>query len=337
MVNSRVIENLEPATAYYFVVGDDRNVGRRMWFLTAPDTPGKPFSIVAGGDSRTNRRPRREGNKLVAKLRPLFVLFGGDFIAKASSERQWRRWFDDWQHTIADDGRSIPIVAAQGNHEYTESVARLFNTPREVVYALTIGGDLLRVYTLNSQLKNEEEQARWMRKDIEENDVWLRMAQYHRPVRPHRWRKPDGKAQYRHWVPIFDEYRFALTHESDAHTVKTTWPIIASSDAAADDGFIRDPAGTVYIGEGCWGAPLRSCDDPRSWTRQCGEEPFDGFHLMYVSKGTVEIRTVKFENVDRVESISDDWLLREPDNLSVWNQGGHRVITVEREHAVALP
>ena len=56
--------------------------------------------------------------------------------------------------------------------------------------------------------------------------------------------------------------------ESDAHLVKSTWPIRPSTDADNEEGFIRDDKnGTVYVGEGCWGAPLRGADDNKSWTR----------------------------------------------------------------------
>lgn len=46
------LENLQPDTAYYFVICDSEGVGRRLWFRTAPAT-AQPFTFIAGGDSRT--------------------------------------------------------------------------------------------------------------------------------------------------------------------------------------------------------------------------------------------------------------------------------------------
>ena len=70
------LEGLKPDQLYYFVIRDSEGVGKRHSFRTAPDRP-QPFTFVAGGDTRSNAAPRREGNRLVACLRPLFVLHGG--------------------------------------------------------------------------------------------------------------------------------------------------------------------------------------------------------------------------------------------------------------------
>ena len=109
------LEGLEPDAAYYFVICDSEGVGRRLWFKTAPSKP-QPFTFISGGDSRSNPEARREGNKLVAKLRPLFVLFGGDYSGSGTAD-QWKEWFADWQLTISEDGRIYPILATHGNHE----------------------------------------------------------------------------------------------------------------------------------------------------------------------------------------------------------------------------
>ncbi|MCK5673938.1 MAG: fibronectin type III domain-containing protein, partial [Spirochaetales bacterium] len=81
-------KGLNPDTSYYFKVKDSDGSSETMWFKTAPDTPG-PFNFIVGGDSRTNQEPRRHGNALVSKIRPLFVFFGGDYIADCSND-QWR-------------------------------------------------------------------------------------------------------------------------------------------------------------------------------------------------------------------------------------------------------
>ena len=83
-------------------------------FKTAPAGDAK-FSFCAGGDSRNHRDARQNANRTVAKLRPLFVCFGGDMINR-STPGEWADWLDDWQLTTGEDGRMMPIIAARGNH-----------------------------------------------------------------------------------------------------------------------------------------------------------------------------------------------------------------------------
>ena len=107
---------LRPNTTYYFLIKDDDGVSKRMSFRTAPDNSSEKLSIIAGGDSRNNREARQTANKVVSKLRPNFVMFGGDMTA-GDTDREWKEWMDDWQLTFGKDGRIFPIVVTRGNHE----------------------------------------------------------------------------------------------------------------------------------------------------------------------------------------------------------------------------
>jgi len=119
------LTGLQPNTAYYFVIRDSQGTSERFWFKTAPADNSR-LSFIAGGDSRNNRTPRRNANLLVSKLKPHAVLFGGD-MTDDDTNSQWRTWFNDWQLTIASDGRMFPIIATRGNHEDSNnSVYNLF-------------------------------------------------------------------------------------------------------------------------------------------------------------------------------------------------------------------
>ena len=75
--NFTKLENLIADTKYYFVLKDEAGVSKRYWFKTAPDKP-KAFTYIAGGDTKSQGTPLKAGrasNRLVAKLRPLFILF----------------------------------------------------------------------------------------------------------------------------------------------------------------------------------------------------------------------------------------------------------------------
>ena len=71
------LTGLQPNTAYYFVIRDSQGTSQRFWFKTAPADNSR-LSFIAGGDSRNNRTPRQNANRLVAKLKPHAILFGGD-------------------------------------------------------------------------------------------------------------------------------------------------------------------------------------------------------------------------------------------------------------------
>jgi len=331
------LRNLIPGTTYYFVIKDSEGVSRRMYFRTAPDHPYERLSIVAGGDSRNNRKSRRNANLLVAKLRPHCVMFAGDMTG-GDNDTQWPQWFDDWQLTISNDGRLTPIITARGNHEYSnETLVHLFDAPnKNVHFAFTVGGNLLRIYTLNSMIAAGGNQAAWLESDLQQHtDITWKFAHYHHPIRPHTGRKRDKDRQRTSWASLFYEYNVDLVMECDAHTVKTTWPIRPSSGPGNDEGFIRDDTGgTIYVGEGCWGAPLRPNDDDKAWTRNSGS--FNQFKWIFVDFSGIEVRTVKTDNANDVGKVDPTYVFEAPQNLDVWNPSNGSVIYINKKDNTAL-
>lgn len=326
------LTGLRPNTVYYFVIKDSEGTSRQMSFQTAPDQPDQPLSIIAGGDSRNNRAARVEANRLVSKLRPHFVVFAGDMTGGDTHEN-WRNWFDDWQQTIGSDGRLFPIVPARGNHERENaSITELFDVSNtEVYYGLTFGGNLFRLYTLNSLIAPAGRQAIWLEGDLEANQsiIW-KMAQYHQGMRPHTRNKPEKDELYNNWGHLFYNYGVDLVLESDAHVVKTTYPLRPFRGAGSDEGFIRDDQrGTIYIGEGCWGAPLREADDPKQWTRAFGS--FNQFKWIFVSQQRMEIRTIQTTNTQNVAEVSHNNIFELPIGLSVWNPKSGDVIQIHNQ------
>ena len=333
------LTGLSANTSYYFVIRDSQGVSQRMWFKTAPNDNSR-LSFIAGGDSRNNRAPRQNANRLVSKLKPHAVLFGGDMTSD-DTDSQWRSWFDDWQLTKATDGRMFPIIAARGNHEGSNnSIYHLFDVPSSNVYfGITFGRNLIRTYTLNSEISISGDQTAWLDNDLSSsNGVIWKMAQYHKPMRPHVSFKSEGNNQYNNWAQLFYDKGVRLVVECDAHTVKSTWPIRPSNGSDSDEGFVRDDAnGTVYAGEGCWGAPLRGNDDAKSWTRDSGR--FNQFKWIFVDDKKIETRTIKVDNAGDVSAVSNTNVFRIPNNLDIWNPSNGSVVTItkEGEGTTALP
>jgi hypothetical protein len=326
------LENLKPDTAYYFVICDSEGVGRRLWFRTAPAKP-RPFTFIAGGDSRTNPEPRREGNKLVAKLRPLFVLFGGDYSGSGTAE-QWKEWFADWQLTISEDGRIYPIIATHGNHENADlqMMEHLFDTPHpDQYYAFGIGGDMMRIWVLNSELEAKDpdkvpEQNDWIHDDLPkyQNAMWKVVA-YHRPMRAHTAHKAEGHNRIKWWAQLFYNEGVDLVIESDTHMVKRSYPVRPSSEMDSYESFVRDDEnGFVFIGEGSWGAPKRPANDDKPWTM--ASESFYQFKWIQVFPEELLIRTVKFEAADRVVPLTDRNRFDEPEHMVFWEPDTGKIL-----------
>ncbi len=328
------LTGLQPGQEYFFVVVDSNSTSSRYWFKTAPNTASERLSFVAGGDSRNNQTQRRNANLVVRALRPHAVLFGGD-MTNGNTDGEWQTWLDDWQLTTGTDGRMIPIVAARGNHESADAdIHNLFDTPTaSVYYAITFGGNLIRTYTLNTESTIGGTQTTWLSNDLTTHAsvVW-KVAQYHKPIRPHVASKSEGSNQYTNWAPLFMQHQVKLVVECDAHTVKSTFPIIPFTGPGGQEGFIRDDSlGTTYVGEGCWGAPLRANDDDKSWTRASGS--FNQVKWIFVDRCNIEVRTVRTDNATTFGTVGDTNVFIAPANLDLWNPASGEVVYINHPAA----
>lgn len=336
------LKNLEPDTKYYFVVSDEVNVSERYWFQTISNNDTSRLSFIMGGDNRRiadiyEPTGRINGNKMVAKLRAHAVLFTGDMTIHDTAE-EWQVWLDDWQLTIAEDGRMTPFVTARGNHEYhtdENSLYNLFDLPHvDAYYALTFGESLLRVYMLNTNISIGGDQAIWLENDLAENTcTYWKTALYHHPTRPHSSAKGDRNWQRDEWSTRFDHYGLQLAVEGDAHLVKMTYPISVSddwNDPNMIEGFVRnDDRGVTYIGEGGWGATLRMNDDDKAWTRASGS--FNQFKWIFIDKDKMEIRTVKIDHPDTVVAkVEGSDIFAEPENIELWDAPGTGTVLILR-------
>ena len=325
------LTNLYPNTVYYFAIRDSEGISRKLSFKTAPNDQNERLSIIAGGDSRNNIEARREANILASRLRAHCILFGGDMTGDDTGA-EWRQWLDDWQLTIARDGRITPIIVARGNHEQNnQSLIDIFDVKaRDLYYALSMGDGLVRFYTLNSMIPSGGNQRAWLERDLKANNqsIW-KFVQYHQTTRPHTAKKPDKNEQYENWSKLFYKYSVDVVVESDAHVVKSTWPIRPSNEPGNDEGFIRDNEnGTVYIGEGCWGAPLRAANDDKAWTRASGS--FNQFKWIFIDKKGIEIRTLKTDGSRRVASVDPANAFAMPNGLNVWDAPNGSVIRIRK-------
>jgi hypothetical protein len=278
------LSNLKGNTAYYFVIKDDYGVSKRFWFKTAPDTP-QPFTFIAGGDTKSFDEPLEAGrnsNRIVAKLRPLFVYYNGDFTTgNGTDPASWEKWLNDWlELTTTTDGRMIPIVPIHGNHENGDlaNLNYIFNTPYQendsskIYYSLSLGGDFFHMIQLNSEIEEGGAQRDWLEDNLKKHSSYtFKIAAYHKPFFPHYSGKSENWNQYRQWAFLFNQYKLSVSFDADSHMHKVTYPVVPDSTENGFMGFVRDDKnGTIYTGEGSWGAAPRANDDDKPWTLVSG-------------------------------------------------------------------
>ncbi len=351
------LSGLQPNTIYYFVIRDlNGDVSERLYFRTLSNDVDDPVSFISGGDTRdgfslfgiyTENCPsgncldkRRDGNKLVAKIRPDFIAFTGDFVMNqitSNTQSEWSTWLNDWQMTITDDGRIFPVAFSRGNHEDMFDVHEMFDIPFDEFYALNIHGGLIRLYMLNSELNacSDMSQLNWLTNDFQMhtgtlNDPCWKFVSYHTPTLAIGKDGDLSADQMNCWIPLFEQHKVRLVMESDSHSTKWTYPSIRNN---AGNDFIpaQNPhEGVVYIGEGQWGAPHRDIyytgSNAKDFVQDAGT--FDNFFFVRVTKDTTTIRCVKFENVNGVfNNIEDNLGGGLPSNIVLWNpQNGDQII-----------
>lgn len=332
------LQKLQPNTTYYFLIVDSEGQSRRFSFQTTPDDPRSRLSIVAGGDSRNHREARRNANSLVAKLRPHFVLFAGD-MTYDDSPRAWMEWLDDWQLTTTAEGRLTPIVVTRGNHETdNQGLFDLFDPPnKDIFYTLSFGKDLLQVLVLNTEIPATGPQALWLDQTLSGGGKFrYRFAMYHQSMQPHSYQKPPRLDLIATWATLFDEHGVDVVLESDAHLVKVTWPIRPDRGPGSDGGFVRDDRrGTVYLGEGGWGAPLRENNNDKSWTRNSAS--FNQFKWIFVDASRMEIRTVRIDNAASVATVAANNPFEIPRGLDIWQPSNGSVVTLYPRYGGPAP
>ncbi|XZG69958.1 fibronectin type III domain-containing protein [Chitinibacteraceae bacterium HSL-7] len=324
------LSGLKPATAYYFRACDTTGCSQPYTFRTA-GTGAQKLTIVAGGDSRTDRAARQQGNRLVQKIRPHLVMFSGDYTDSHTAS-EMSQWLDDWELTyspVTVNGVAYqqihPVIPTVGNHESSDMnfMCSIFGVDadrngscslRDSYFALDIGSTL-RIYTLNTEFgssySNERsQQLAWLKADLAGNSssTQWRFAQYHKPMFPRSSSKPVLNQIALDWAQPFYDYRMNLVNESDTHIAKYTVPVRPNGNDYASAS-----SGTVYIGEGAWGAPVRTADRVNPWIVDQGS--FGHLNVLQIDGDSLEIRTAMLSGEAKTQALSQS--ARDADPLAL--------------------
>jgi hypothetical protein len=297
-----LLENLTPATTYYFVVASDGAVSREFHFITAPDD-NRPVKLLFGGDSRRPpalpepHLPRREVNRLVAGLvdehpEIMALAHGGDYCSRA----EWRfmsDWLSDHELIITPKGRILPIIPARGNHDAQVGFEEIFFWPARThpYYFSTALSKRVALVTLNTQLSRAGDQRDWLETELvrqrEQPDKWV-VVQYHIPAYGSVKSFEGGQQQRQHWVPLFEQHQVNLVCEADHHMLKRTVPIYQDKHDVE--------RGIVYIGDGGMGVPQRVPDTTRWYLKSPGlATPAHHLHLLEFEEDELRVTAIGLE------------------------------------------
>lgn len=320
------LQGLQPAATYELRIGGSPTYRYR----TLPATLSRPLRFATGGDTHADEARFGPMNRVVAARDVDFVVFGGDLAYSNGDPRLVEReqvWFETLTRTlITRERRLIPVIAGIGNHEVfahpdtSAAVALLtratgvkrgdapfysvLHAGAKAPYYRTIDvGGYLSLVLLNSGHGADisGEQTDWLRRVLRDRvEVPHLFPVYHVPGYP-SVRSFDGATSQKvraSWAPLFDEFGVQVVLENHDHAYKRTHPI--------RDGR-RSAGGTVYIGDGSWGAEPREVGRDQPQAAWYLEKAISINHGIIV---TLDDSTARFEAVDTSGTVVDRHVAR---------------------------
>ncbi len=262
--HSVTFTDLEPGLLYAYRVGDGERWSEWFQFRTA-SREAEPFTFLYFGDAQNDilslwSRTIRAGFAEAPKAR--FMVFAGDLINRAHSDREWGEWYRAAGHISA----MIPSVAAPGNHEYGQHTTvqgdtldrrlSVFWRPQfafpvngapgttpESNYYLDYQG--VRIVVLNSS-ENQESQARWLDRVLAESPARWTVAVHHHPIFSAAGNR-DNEGLRDAWKPIYDRHGVDLVLQGHDHTYARGRTRAESDDPDAGSNPLDEETGTVYV------------------------------------------------------------------------------------------
>lgn len=240
--------DLEPATLYAYRVGDGSHWSEWNHFRTA-SREARPLTFLYVGDSQNDTyshwsRVIRTGFMTAPDAR--FVVHAGDLVNRGDRDAQWGEWLraGGWIN------RSVPIIAAAGNHEYSgdqEGLTRhwrpTFVLPengieglKESCYYVDVQG--VRIVALNSN-ERQEEQSEWLDAILDDNPSRWTILTFHHPIYSSA-RGRDNRQLRETWQPIFDKHTVDLVLQGHDHTYGRSNLMSGVNTRTGD-------TGTVYV------------------------------------------------------------------------------------------
>lgn len=256
LVNTVLLEDLEPGTTYHYRVGDgnEGHWSALRQFTTATDDAGTSFFVI--GDTQLSGSETEDSpeiiamNKIADAINLAGVDFGiqtGDFVDSAGSLPRWNQILG----LFSEEYPSLPIVQVLGNHEYysntSGSIANtIFDLPGKDYYSVEYGNVYLAVINCNADV---ETAAKWLVEDAAKSDCTWKVLTLHQP--PYYTNPKGSSAPYNKSIPAAAEAAgIDFVFSGHDHAYARTEPILA--------GEVNETNGIVYFICGDLGEKSRS-------------------------------------------------------------------------------
>jgi len=300
------LNQLSPGTEYEFKIGSDSTI---YHFRTMPQTLDRSITFIVGGNIFESRKIFRQMAQTIAKHDPDFIVFGGNiahainskpFFFPSSRLRHWLAFFNEWKTSIIQNGgRVIPFVIAPGKEDIRtddyEIFFSLFAFPQKQLYRDIDFGNYLTLFLLDTGNFHpiDGPQSYWLKRALTKNQKrTYRFAVYNESAYPPSGSSPATKKIRTFWCPLFEEFDLQAAFEHQNHSIKRTFPIKGNQIQAN---------GTIYLGEGCWGARPQKTQDQWYLTKRSKR---DGVWLVQLTPDNASLQAI-----DRFNEIIDKVLI----------------------------
>ncbi len=343
------LQNLKPATTYYFVVGHQKTgFSEEKKFRTLSDGD-ESITFVEGGDWEITETSD-ELSKVAAKKDPMFVLLGGDYPRDVRSLSDYYKW-DAWlamytKNMVTPDGHLIPMILAIGNQEVFEGYGKTAQdvpfflhyfkqtSTNKTYFSRAIGKNLV-LFILDSGhvASHDGEQLEWLQKEMDlQKEIPLKMAVYHIPLYPSvRFASADTFYHSLHGtLTLLDRQDIAVRMLSPYSALgREHWlPVFDKYELNTafehhDHALKRtkpmrggeiNPKGTLYLGDGCWGPDLQY-------------SPIQPYFHLYFAKTlgqqqcfwlvTVDRNSILYQAISKEGAVLDEY--RSGRKFSIWD------------------
>jgi hypothetical protein len=244
----------------------------------------------------------------MSRHNPSFVLHVGDYVRYGETDQaEWDNWLTDVQeHWVDNNGLTIPIVPAIGNHEGNGTIYYgQFALPgNEKWYSLDWGPDL-HITVLSTQDPIDGEQLTWLREDLaaHESTPWKVVIFHEPPYTSAIGHSPRTDIQAT-WCPVFDNHHVDLVFCGHSHNYERTFPLY-------DNRVEESPSeGTVYVVTGGWGAPLH--DVGSNWWTAYSRKTYN-----FVTVEIIGNRALHLKAYDRYGNLFDELYIQKGSSASI--------------------
>lgn len=250
---------LTPGTAYSYQVGSvgtdgSEHFSKVFTFHTAPDVVAHPDAEVVLGFVGDSRGGYDVWQQLIAQLQqrtPDLILFSGDAVTFGITQDEWEDFFAKAEDLFA----SVPVVAANGNHEANaiNFYSQMAMPGDQQNYGFDYG---LAHVTVGNDSPNDSADLTGAFRDAIAADFtasdaarW-KIFMHHQPIWSASTKHGSSLTLQQAWQPIIDAHHIDLVLNGHDHDYEVTKPLIGQATQAANDG------ATVYVVAGGAGAEL---------------------------------------------------------------------------------